>query len=167
MKILSLLLVAGMLPHAFVSNVSEASSFDDDDWVAALDAYAVPLVAAGHLSGTLVVAKQGEVAYERSFGLANHEHRVPNRPETRFCVASVTKPMTQVLVAQLAQEGKLDPNDKVSRWLPGFPRGDEITVMMLLTHTAGMPHRVTEDRDETIPRTAAEVVEFASRSPPV
>jgi CubicO group peptidase (beta-lactamase class C family) len=130
-----------------------------------IDAYTAPFDRIGHLSGNLLVARGDEVVYERSFGMANVELRVRNGPDTRFNVASITKPMTKIAMIQLAIAGKLSLADPVSKWIPDFPRGSTITIEHLARHRAGIPHRVTERSDEVDPKTAAEVVALAARKP--
>jgi len=125
-----------------------------------IEAYLAPAVADGHLSGTLLVAKDGQVLFERAWGMADYELKVPNTPRTRHCVASVTKPMTIALICQLAEEQKLRPEDTIDKWFPGFPRGDRITVSQLLNHRAGIAHRVTTAEQESRPLSAAEMVEL-------
>lgn len=124
-----------------------------------VDAYLAPYAEAGHLSGTILLARDGDVVYERSFGMADVENEVPNTPETRFCVASVTKPMTVIAAIRLIEAGPLDAQSTLDAWIPDFPRADEITVAHLLNHRAGIPHRVTTD--ETLRRSAADMVELA------
>ena len=153
-----LLVVTGCLGIAVAGLASEKTPGLDRR----IDAYVQPFLADGHLSGTLLVARAGQVLYEKSFGMANYELGVPNTPETRFCVASITKPMTVALAAQLRDQGKLDAADKLSKWIPDFPRGDAIDVGQLLNHRAGIPHRVTTDRDETVPLDAADMVRLAA-----
>lgn len=126
-----------------------------------IDAYVEPFLADEHLSGQLLVARDGEVLYERSFGMANFELGVPVRADTRFNVASISKPMTGVLALQLVESGKLAASDQLSKWIPDFPRGDEITLEMLLRHTAGIPHRLTTEPEESQPMSAAGMVELA------
>lgn len=128
-----------------------------------LDAWARPLVEAGHLSGQVLIADRDGILVERAYGFAQRELRVPVTAETRFCIASVTKPMTSMLAIQLMQERKLGYTDTLERWLPGLPSGGRITVEHLLRHRAGFPHRVTTDKDETRPMSAADMVEFARR----
>jgi CubicO group peptidase (beta-lactamase class C family) len=92
---------------------------------------------------------------------------VPNAPATRFAIASITKPMQQVLLARLVDQGALTRDDQVSRWLEDFPRGDEITVYQFATHRAAIPHRVTEPSSEIFARTAEDMVELAMYTPSV
>jgi len=143
------------------------SAIDAAETVRRIEAYVAPYVDAGHLSGTLLVARGGEVLFERAYGMADHELGVPNTPRTRHCVASITKPMTIAAVCQLAEEGKLAPDDPVGKWLPDFPRGDRITISHLLNHRAGIPHRVTSSEQESAFLSAADMVELAARADPL
>ena len=113
------------------------------DFGRALDAFTAPLEKSGHLSGQLLVARDGRVILERNYGWANAELKVPVTPETRFNIASVTKPMTVTLAIQLMAERALGYNDTLAQWIPDFPRGNEITIAHLLRHRSGIPHRVT------------------------
>ena len=131
----------------------------------AVDAWAKPLVDSGHLSGQLLVSRRGAVVLERSFGLADRELGVPVTPETRFNVASITKPMTTTLALQLLGEKRFGVNDSIAKWFPDFPRGREIRVLHLLRHRSGIRHELVPDSLATQPRTAAEMVEIAQRLP--
>ncbi|ANM31484.1 hypothetical protein ABI59_20805 [Acidobacteria bacterium Mor1] len=132
---------------------------------AAIDAYLAPYIEADHLSGNLLVARGDQVIYERSFGWADRELSVPVTPETRFNVASVTKPMTVIALIDLIGAQKLTLADTLSKWIPDFPRGKEITIGHLARHRAGIPHRVTEPNQETEPRSAEDMARFAAQRP--
>lgn len=125
--------------------------------------YVRPLQEAGELSGTLLVARDGGVVYEQAFGMASYELAVPNTTSTRYCVASISKPMTIIIALRLFEQKRLADSDTLDKWFPDFPRAKEITVEHLLRHQAGIPHRVTSDVEEAVPRTAAEMVVLASR----
>ena len=133
----------------------------EDTAIEAIQDYVQPFADAGHLSGTLLMARGSKVLLERSYGMANYELGVRNTPLTRFCVASITKPMTRVLAAQLIEEGEIDRKAPISTWMPAFPRGDAITVQHLLEHRSGLPHRVTRPVEETVPLSAAAMADFA------
>lgn len=132
---------------------------------ASVDAYLQPFVKANHFSGVVLLTQQGKVVYEKAFGFAQAEHNVANRPDTRFCIASVNKSMTRGLAILLLQQRKLGLQDKLSKWIPDFPNGDQITVEQLLRHRAGIPHRVTQTADEVTRQTPATMVELAKRAP--
>lgn len=135
-----------------------------EELAARIDAYVRPLERAGELSGALLVARGEEVVYERAFGEASYELGVANTPETRFGVASLTKPITAIVLIRLMERGKLAPGDPLAKWIPDFPRGDEITVEHLARHRSGLPHRVTGPADEVVPQSAASMVELAKRA---
>lgn len=137
----------------------------DMDLGARIDRYVAPFLADGHLSGTLLVARGEDVVLERSWGMANYELDVPNRPTTRFCVASVSKSITIALLCKLAEDGRVSPEDPISKWIPEFPRGGETTVSHLLNHRARVPHRVTTWKDEAVPRTAEDMVQLVLQTP--
>lgn len=151
-------IVIGMLTVGLLLGVLPAGA---EDLAARAEAYLAPFVAAGHLSGSLLIARGEEILYEDSFGLANRELAVEVGPEHRFCIASVTKPMTQIIALRLVDSEVLAASDPVSKWIPSFPQGETITVEMLLRHQAGVPHRVTTESEEAVPQTAADMVELA------
>jgi CubicO group peptidase (beta-lactamase class C family) len=131
----------------------------------AVDAYVKPLIERGDLSGRLLVARGGTVLLERSFGFANRELRSPVTAESRFCVASVTKPMTVILTMGLIERKLIGYRDSIARWLPDFPHGDSITIEHLLRHRSGIPHALVPDSLATRLRSTTEMVETASRLP--
>ena len=150
---------------ALVALALAASSARAADIAEQIDAYVKPFVDAGQFSGCILAVHDGKVVYERAFGKADVERRVPNTMETRFCIASVTKSMTRALAIRLIEEKKLAPTDSIAKWIPDFPRGNEITVEMLMRHQSGIPHRVTTDAEETQRFTSAAMVEKAKRAP--
>lgn len=90
-------------------------------------------------NGVILVAERGQVVYERAFGQANLEWGIPNTLDTKFEIASMTKPMTALIIMQLVEEGKIRLDGKVSDYIPYYPRetGTKITVDQLLNHTSG------------------------------
>jgi CubicO group peptidase (beta-lactamase class C family) len=83
---------------------AELATEDDPTLAGRIDDDVAPIVAAGHLSGTLLIARGDQVVFEESWGMADHDHRAANLPATRFCVRSVTKPMTIALAALLIEQ---------------------------------------------------------------
>lgn len=129
-----------------------------------IDEFIAPYASAGHFSGVVVAAKNGEIIFEGAYGLANAEHKVPNSPDTRFLIASITKPMTTVVLVRAIESGKIKLDDRLSKFFPDFPRGDEITVEMLARHRSGIPHRVTTPSEESEPSSPAKMVELAKKA---
>ena len=76
----------------------------------------------GGFSGTVLVARDGEPILRRGYGMANLEHDVPNTPETKFRLGSLTKQFTAAAVLILQEQGKLDvPRRSRPTW-PTAPR---------------------------------------------
>ncbi len=87
----------------------------------------------------VVVVKDGAVAFQRGYGSANLEHRVPITPQTVFDAASLAKQFTGLAIAMLIQQGKLSLDDDIRRYLPDVPDfGKPITIGHLLSHTSGL-----------------------------
>ena len=89
-------------------------------------------------NGTVLVMQKGKVLYKKAFGMADREWNVPNTIETKYRIGSVTKQFTAACIMQLAGQGKLSVDDKLSKFIPDYPKGDSITVHMLLNHTSGI-----------------------------
>ena len=87
----------------------------------------------------VLVGQNGKVLFAKGYGLADVEHKVAITPETKFRIGSITKQFTAALILKLQEEGKLSVTDKLSKYIPDFPRGGEVTLAHLLTHTSGIP----------------------------
>jgi len=95
----------------------------------------------GQFNGSVLVATEGEVIYKKGFGLANREWNIPNKPDTKFRLGSITKQFTSMLILQLVEQGKIDLQGKLSEYLPYYRNdtGSRVTVHHLLTHSSGIP----------------------------
>ncbi|MDQ2944364.1 MAG: serine hydrolase [Acidobacteriota bacterium] len=91
--------------------------------------------------GTALVARGSQVLFSKGYGFANLEWDVPNAPNTKFRLGSVTKQFTAASILLLEERGKLSVNDPVKKYLPDAPAAwDKITIFHLLTHTSGIPN---------------------------
>jgi CubicO group peptidase (beta-lactamase class C family) len=83
----------------------------------------------------------GRIVYAEGFGFADLEHRVPVTPLTRFRIGSVSKSVTSAALGLLVQQGKLDLDAPVQRYVPGFPEKRwPITTRQVAGHIAGIRH---------------------------
>jgi CubicO group peptidase (beta-lactamase class C family) len=104
------------------------------------DALVQTYVVANAFTGTVLVAKDGSVLFEKAYGLANREWDAPNTLDTKFRIGSMTKQFTAAAVLQLAEQGKLNIDDPVSKYYTDAPTSwSKITIRDLLTHTSGIP----------------------------
>lgn len=122
-------------------------------------------------SGAALVARSGEVVYRAGFGLANVEWDVPNTPDSKFRIGSLTKQFTAAIVLGLVEDGSLRLDAPVREYLPGYPvpQGDQITIHTLLTHTSGLPSYTDlpdfADEYSRDPRSPEEIVGLTSSRP--
>lgn len=101
---------------------------------------------------TIAIAQNGEIVYEKGFGLANLEFKVEMRPEMIFRIGSLTKQITAGAILLLAEKGMIDLKQSISTYLPEYPsKSNSITIENLLTHTSGIPNipKIPEDRGKT------------------
>src|ERR1044071_981150 len=71
-------------------------------------------------NGTALVAENGKVIYKGAFGMANMEWNIPNAPDTKFRLGSITKQFTATLIMQLVEQGKIKLDGKLSDYLPDY-----------------------------------------------
>src|SRR6266536_114802 len=92
-------------------------------------------------NGSALVAENGKVIYKKGLGLANMEWNIPNTPETRFRLGSITKQFTAALILQLVEQEKLKLDGKLSDYLSDYRKdiGEKVTIHQLLNHTSGIP----------------------------
>jgi len=92
-------------------------------------------------NGSVLVAENGKVIYQKGFGLANMEWNIPNTPQTRFRLGSITKQFTAALILQLVEQGKIKLDGKITDYLADYRKdtGEKVTVHQLLSHTSGIP----------------------------
>jgi CubicO group peptidase (beta-lactamase class C family) len=112
---------------------------------AAVDGAVKAEIVRQNLVGAAVgVIDNGNIVYLQGYGWADREHRVPVDRRTMFRWASISKPVTAVAAAQLAQAGKLDLDADVRSYVPEFPdKGKTITTAEVLSHQSGIPGYAT------------------------
>jgi len=94
----------------------------------------------GQFSGVVMVSVKGDIVYKKAIGYANIEDSILHTFDTKFRIASFTKPITAMLILQLVEDGLIKLDGKLTNYLPEFNvnGADAITIHQLLTHTAGI-----------------------------
>ncbi len=89
----------------------------------------------------VAVAIDGKIIYSEGFGYADLEQRVPAWQITKFRIGSVSKPLTSAALMKLVEQGKIDLDAPIQRYVPTFPdKGTVITARMLAGHLGGIRH---------------------------
>ena len=93
-----------------------------------------------YFSGTVLVAKNDSIVYKGAFGYANRDFNILNTLQTKFNIGSVTKTFTALAIMQFVEQGKIDVDNPISKYLPDcpIPEKNKITIHQLLTHTSGL-----------------------------
>ncbi len=133
--------LAGVVAVILASSVEGPFAADAPaDLAGRVEAYVGPYARTNNFSGCVLVATGDVVNARQCWGMANDEHRVPNTPRTRFHIASVSKSFTAAAILRLADAGRLSVDQPVASVLPGYPRGETITIHDLLAHRSGIPN---------------------------
>src|SRR4029450_1910860 len=104
-------------------------------------AYLQAQVAIHHFNGSVLVARGEEVLFANGYGLANAEYDIPNTPQTKFRLGSITKQFTAAAILLLQERGKLSAQDPICKFFDSCPESWKgITIHHLLTHTGGIPN---------------------------
>jgi len=133
----AILVLSTCLPRLFGS---------ETDILPKIDNVMARFVELEHFSGTVLVARKGRILYAKAFGEADKDHGVPNTINTRFELGSIAKVITGVGFMRLVERGIIGLEDTVIKHLPGFPFGDKIRIIHLLTHTSGLPDYTAHPR---------------------
>lgn len=88
---------------------------------------------------TVIVVKDGRTVLRKAYGMADTAQHLALTPDTPMRLGSITKQFTATAILMLADEGKLQLDEDIGVYLPGYPtHGKKITVEHLLTHTSGI-----------------------------
>jgi CubicO group peptidase (beta-lactamase class C family) len=109
------------------------------DYAQKADEYMKQEFDAGRFVGSVMVARSNRIVFMKGYGLANREHNIPNAPDTKFRLASLTKQFTAMCILHLQEQGKLSIDDPISRFLPDCPSNwSGVKIRHLLGHTSGI-----------------------------
>lgn len=147
----ALRLCGTVLIAALVPVVTASGQSDDAAAARLVRAMAAQLQESAHLPGlSIAISRNGHVVFAEGFGYADLEARRPVTPATRFRTGSVGKVITATALGKLVEEGRLDLDAPVQRYVPSFPvKAWPITSRALAGHLSGIPHYTDEDRFES------------------
>ncbi len=92
-------------------------------------------------TGTVLVTEHDKVIFKSGYGYANREWNVPNTPDVKFRLGSITKQFTSILILQQVAKGTIKLDGHISDYLPYYRKdiGSRVTITQLLDHTSGIP----------------------------
>jgi CubicO group peptidase (beta-lactamase class C family) len=106
---------------------------------------------------SVAIASGGALRLDAGYGLADVENEVPARPATMYRLASLSKPITAAAVLKLAEDGKLDLDAPIQRYVPAFPEKPwPLTARLLLAHLGGVRHYRDDEPANTRPYSGVE-----------
>jgi CubicO group peptidase (beta-lactamase class C family) len=125
----------------------------------------------GTFTGSVLIAQDGVVYLSEGYGLADREQEIPNTPQTRFHLGSLSKQFTAMAILILQSQGRLNVQDPICDYFANCPAAwQDITIHQLLTHTSGLSPRldniiVNTARDPETPPDPAYYIEIAGEVP--
>ena len=133
-----------------------------------IDAFLTELKHHQEFSGSVLIARHGEVLISKGYGMADREGQIPNTPQTRFRINWLTMPFTAMAIMQLQADGKLEVGDSICQYIPDCPDyWQGITLHHLLNHTSGVSDWIQPWGGEVDkPTTGLERVELIKQKAP-
>ncbi|MDP4092777.1 MAG: serine hydrolase domain-containing protein [Bacillota bacterium] len=96
-------------------------------------------------SGQIFIARDGNILYDNSFGTADYKTGRKIDQNTTFSLGTGSFPFTATAIMMLQETGDLKVEDKISKYVPDYPYGENITIENLLTGSSGMPNYLSDD----------------------
>ena len=134
---------------------------DKTDIAAKAAAYLAAMTELGRFSGSVLISVGHEILLCDGYGMADREHAVPNIPQTKFRIGSISKQFTAMAILLLEQQGKLSVNDFISISLPDAPNTwSGVKIRHLLNHSSGIPSLTEFVDQETTGRLPLTLVQW-------
>jgi CubicO group peptidase (beta-lactamase class C family) len=117
------------------------SAADTPDAAAKIDKLMIQYVDCCAFTGTVLVSDHDNVIFKKGYGLADREWNIPNTPDVKFRIGSITKQFTSMLVMQQVARGAIRLDAHITDYLPYYRKdtGSKVTISQLLSHTSGVP----------------------------
>ncbi len=135
-----------------------------------LDGYFTSLTQLGRFNGVVLIRDREELLLHKAYNMGADSTMDPDLTPTlpvtlhsQFDLRSIAKLFAKVAVLEMEREGLLGLEDPISKYIPDFPRGDEITITHLMDHRSGLPREL--DEPNTLELTAEEIVDLAKLAP--
>jgi len=135
MRLIAVITLCLAITPASLAQTKPAS----DELQAKVDERLNGLVKTGGFSGAVLIAREGRVLVSKGYGMANLEDETPNTPQTKFRLGSITKQFTSTAIMMLQEQGKLNTQDSICKYVTDCPAAwQAVTLHHLLSHTGGV-----------------------------
>jgi CubicO group peptidase (beta-lactamase class C family) len=117
------------------------SAADSPEQAAKIDKFISQYADCCAFTGTILVSDHDRIIFKKGYGLADREWNIPNAPDVKFRVGSITKQFTSMLILQQVAKGSIKLDAHLSDYLPYYRKdtGSKVTISQLLSHTSGIP----------------------------
>src|SRR5580700_8855313 len=134
-------LILRVLLLALLLQIPSVNAADTPDNAAKIDKFISQYAECCSFSGTVLVSDHNRVIFKKGYGLANREWNIPNTPEVKFRLGSITKQFTSMLIMQQVAKGTIKLDGHLFDYLPYYRQdtGSKVTISQLLSHTSGIP----------------------------
>lgn len=125
---------------ALVSAIATQTVVSTEDIRPKVDEYMNARLAAKNAGGSVLIAKDGNFLVSKGFGLADVAANMPNSPDTKFRIGSITKQFTAASILLLHEDGKLNVEDAFCKYMDSCPDAwKPVTIRNLATMSSGIP----------------------------
>ena len=132
--ILTFVVISGLLASCTQADIAQTP---DPAIISRIDELITGYTEEGEFSGSVLIGEKDYVVLKKGYGFADYEREILNTPHTQNSIGSVTKLFTCAAIRMEADRGALTQDDTLAQYIPDYPRGDEITISQLLSHTSG------------------------------
>lgn len=134
-------LILRVLLFTLLWQISAAYAADTLDNAAKIDKLMSQYADCCSFTGTVLVSDHDKIIFKKGYGLANREWNIPNTPDVKFRLGSITKQFTSMLIMQQVAKGSIKLDGHISDYLPNYRQetGSKVTISQLLSHTSGIP----------------------------
>jgi CubicO group peptidase (beta-lactamase class C family) len=133
--------LVSLTPSAIVTEVPPPSpTVASEDAASKIDKILSDQTERETFTGAVLVARNNEILLSQGYGWADRDKQIPNTPQTKYRLGSITKEFTATAILMLQAQDKLKVQDPICRYIPECPPAcQDITIHHLLTHTSGIP----------------------------
>ncbi len=124
-----------------------------------------PYIQTNNFSGSVLISQNGKVVFSKAYGSMNRSYNLQNTLHTKFYLASVSMIFTSAAIMKLVEEKKVSLDDPLSKYLPDYKYGDNITLHHLMSQRSGIPaighnRKVDYDSITKFGHTAEQLIDY-------